>query len=195
METAEMSTEKKKNIAPIAAKNTSEADPLEQTVNDPVVPEVSTQADIPESLEQILSTIPQEQIELVNKMVPGLIPYLSIQEQKVNFLIENMPTKEGVTEAFKQVVAQQSQITNPGQIPQGGGGVAGLLPLLMQALGTGGGQDNQYAELGKKMAEAQFERMMRGNAFLDNLENYFFSALGAKTGKKMVDAVSEAAGI
>ena len=169
---------KKQNTVKIAAKNIKEPEPVEETANNKAVSEEPAQENIPQSLNEILSKVDPTQVEIVNNLVPGLIPYLSLQEQKVNWLIKNMPTEDGVKKAFIDVINQQTQ-TATGQTQQVGGGVnlQQLLGLMAQMGLSGGGGDSEFATLGKELLQVQIQNMKAESDFTRSIKNAIVSKL------------------
>lgn len=169
----------KKNTAKVAENTSKEGEALEKKGSDKAVSEKPTQESIPQSLNEILSKIDPAQIAVVNQMVPGLIPYLDLQEQKVNWLVANMPTEEKIQKAFTSVLAHPQPGPAVGSAPTGGGGsMAQLLPFLLQAVGSGGGGgDGEFAALGKQMLSVQIENMKAESDFTRSIKNAIVSKL------------------
>lgn len=168
---------KKENTANIAEKNSKEPEPVESPEAAAAVSAKQPQENIPQSLDEILSKVDPQQVEVVNRLVPGLIPYLSLQEQKVNWLVQHMPTEEGVKKAFNDVLAQQSAAYTQPQQGGGGGGMSSMLPLLAQMMGGGGGGDSEFASLGKELLQVQIQNMKAESDFTRSIKNAIVSKL------------------
>lgn len=111
------------------------------------------------SIRDLIANVDQSKIAVAEKMgIPlgQLINYMAYQEDKLNFVMQNMPTSEKIKgamsewaeEAQKQQAAmyQKAMAANPGAAGGGGGmlgqgGLMQLLPLLGQFVGSGGGND------------------------------------------------------
>lgn len=179
-------TEKKKNIVATAAKNTVESktkmsENIEETANNTPVSTKQPQNRLPESIDEILNTISPEKLKMAEKFglpLEPLIQYLRVQETKLNYVIEHTPDaeqiKSSVSEAMQNVIKQSTTNINP---QQGGGGLAGLLPMIAQ-MGLGGG--NSDSELTKQLMSMQLARMKTDMAFTDAIKNALVSRLTAK---------------
>lgn len=157
------------------------AEPVSEKQPQEDIPEV-----MPETLEAILQKIDPKQFEMATQVLPvlpELVNYLAIQEKKVNFIIENMPTEEKVKGAFIEAIQNQQKALQA-QTPQmtgGGGGlnITNLLPLLSQVMGGGGG-DSDFSNLGKELMAVQIERMKHDMNFTDSIKNAIVSRLTSK---------------
>lgn len=149
-----------------------------------------SEADLP-TLQGILNKIDPKRLEQADTFFPAteLIQYLAVNEKKVDFLLENMPTQDRIKQAFSEAI-QKNVPVMPQPLPgqgqqQGGAGWQQILGFLPQLMGSGGGDG--YAELGKQMAEMALTNMQKNNSLVDAITNYVTTAMGAKIGKGIVD--------
>lgn len=169
---------KKQNIANTVEKNSkvTEIEP-EETI-EAVSPE-PTQAGLPPRIAEVVGQVSKEQLEIVNGMVPGLIPSVLGLEAKVDWLLENMATEEKVKGAFAEVLSKQSQaLTQVQQPTQQAGPMGSLLPLLMQAMGGASGSGE--SELYKELVSTQIQRMKQDMSFTDAIKNAIVSKIAGK---------------
>lgn len=182
-------SQKKKNTATTAEKSSKE-ESNEQAATVQAVPQEQTQESIPENrlptLQELLKDVDPQKIKQADAFFPAsaLIQYMAVQEQKVNWLLENMPTEEKVKSAFIQVIEKQNQQIQANNqsspSPQGSGGWGELKALAAQIIAgaaTGGGGDSEFAALGKQLLEVQIQNMKAESDFTRSIKNAIVSKL------------------
>jgi len=146
------------------------------------------------SIRDLIAGVDPAKVKMAEKMgIPlgQLIQYMAYQEDKLNFVIQNMPTSDKIKGAMtewaeeaqrKQAEMYQKAVAGNPQAMQGlgGGGLMQLLPLLGQFMGGGGGSD----ELNKLAMAALTSQI--------NMSSAITSAVVAKITGKATSEVAEA---
>lgn len=178
---------------------TTEENKNEEKGNNKAVSSEQPQENIPESLDDILKKVDPKQLALVDKFVPGLIQYLKVQEAKINFIGENALSKEWLQNETAKLQKQTQAIQpQPQATAQPQTGLSGLLgsvpaPLLMKALGMGGGGDDEELKaLMRENLKQTLDSNRRKADWTDQFMGTIVQGIAAGFGNKIVKNASDA---
>lgn len=147
------------------------------------------------SIQDIIGSVDPEKVKMAEDLgipLKAIINYMAFQEEKLNLVIEHMPKKEDMAEAFQQglktLTAPQPNMT-PGQpMPQGqASGLMGQLSQLAPILPylTGGGEDNTRKQIMDNLLALQVKKMETDIGFTDAIKNALVSRLVGKAVSKI----------
>lgn len=120
-----------------------------------------------------------------------ILRYMVYQEQKLNAVIENMPTPEAFKNAMNEWVAEEQQKLKSRVPPTGGttgqgGGLMHILPLLGQFAGQSGGGDQEVAALTKQIMRESIASMRRKADITDRFMDAIIGNISAQYASKVV---------